>query len=231
MLPVGQPIFPVTDFGHRVTSDAVDAEQAVAVVLQAYLRSLEFVQTGRAGPNRVQSRVFKLEDVFEEWPDPNLDMPYPCASLGAATATYQRHSLTPSPLPGSFGVYDEDGKARTALWKLSELVADFQVDTFANTVGDREATIARMPGAFAPAEDTDRVLLSGTPLYWCLPVRARLLEHQRIDEEDPMMANEWRARFVVRCTIEVVELRCANLLSVRSHLTAGEMIEVAETGA
>lgn len=226
-MAVGTPIFPATDFGHRVPSDAIDPEQAIQTVLAAYLKSLEFIETGRAGPNRVASRKFSFNEVFDSWPDPNVDLPYPCASIEAAAATYERHALTPSVLEQTFGTYDESGKATTALWKLGALVVDTQIDVFANGEGAREAMIARMPGAFAPAEDTDRVLLTGTPLYWCLPVRARLLTHQRMDEEGPIYANEWRARFSVRCIAEVVELRCANLLSVRSHLTAGEMVEIA----
>lgn len=224
---------PVTDFGRRVPSDAVDAEQATALVLQAYLKGLEFIQTGRGGETPVAAKKFAFRQVFEEWPDPNTDLPYPCASIESAVGVYERASLTPDALPETFGRYDgAKGTARTALWKLAELVCEYQIDVFANSVGDREAMIARMPGAFAPGEDTDRVLLTGTPLYWCLPVRARLLEHARVDEQDPLYANEWRARFKVRTTIEVVELRCANLLSVRTHLTAGEMVEIAaSTGA
>lgn len=226
-MKTGTPILPAGDFSQRVSSDAVDAEQAIQLAVGEYLRGLEFVQTGRAGTRLVAPRRFRFVDVFDEWPEPNRALAYPCAALHSPVATYARHALTATTIDASLGRYDGEGRRRTVLWKLGELTMDLALDVFASTPGDREAVLARLPSAFAPGEDAARVLLRGSPLYWCLPVRARLLEHRRIDEADAIVAHEYRARALVRADVDVVDLRCATLLDVRTHLTADEMIAVA----
>lgn len=223
----GVPILDPVEFGRRVPSDALDPEEAAEQVLAEYLRGLEFIVSGRRpdGRTSAEARRFRFREVFPSWPDPSVEVPYPCASVSGGPIALERHSLVPTPIEESFGRYG----AGTALWKLGEMVATFQVDAWLNTGPDREAVVARLPGAFAPGETADRVLLSGTPVYWSLPVRARLVSYERVDTPGARYSNERRVRCDVETSVDVVELRCATLLSGRAHLTVEEMVAIAET--
>lgn len=231
MTAPGTPILPADDFSVRVPNDALDPEQAILRVLKAYLLTLTFREARRAGPKPMKPVRFGFSDVFEDWPDPNRDLPYPCASLAMPSGKYEAHSLTPTPIEESYGIYDgAKGTGSTMLWKLSALSQPVQLSCWVTDKASQEAIAARIPGAFAPGSVAGRVLLTGDPLYWCLPVRASLVEHDKIEEAEALYANERRMDFMLQVNVDVVELRCANLLSVRTHLTIGEMVEIAESG-
>lgn len=228
------PGTPILDDGlgvKLVPTDALDPEQACSAVLAAYLQSLEFFVNNSAAvssPPGVAQR-FKFRQVFDEWPEADRELPYPCATVQAADPMYEHHSLVPTPVDGTFGLYDAAGATKgTVLWKTAELSAVFQVDVWTRTVPKREAVIARMQSAFAPEEGTARVMLTGTPVYWNLPVRASLAENaiRRIDEPEPVYSHERRAIVRVRAEVDVVDLRCASLLDVGYRLTLGTGAEL-----
>ena len=222
--PVGAPIVPEGLGVTIVPTDAVDPEQAASSVLAAYLASLEFTVNNRAplaDPPQIP-QTFRFKEVFDEWPEADRELPYPCASVGAADVAYGAHSLVPTPVEGTFGIYDVPGAmVGSVLWKTAELDAEFQIDVWTRDTARREAVIARMSSAFAPVEGTSRVMLTGTPSYWNLPVRASLTSVRRVDEPDPVYSHERRAVVRVQVGIDVVDLRCATLLDIGYRLTLG----------
>lgn len=222
--PVGTPIIPDGLGVTLVPTDAIDAEQACAIAIAAYLRSLTFYVNNREGIAHPAGppKPFQFEDVFDEWPDPTQPVPYPCASVGTADVAYEAHSLVPTPLEGTFGLYDVPGAMRgTALWKTAEIAPEFQIDVWTRDIAKREAVIARMSSAFAPVEGVARVMLTGPSAYWNLPIRAQLLGVRRVDEPEPVYSHERRAIVRVRASVDVVDLRCATLLDVGYRLTLG----------
>jgi hypothetical protein len=225
---------PILDDGLGVTlvpTDAIDPEQAAADVLASYLRTLTFFVNNRAPQSDppLPTQQFQFEKVFDEWPEADRELPYPCATVHAAEAPYSHHALVPTPLDGTFGLYDVPGAMRgTVLWKTAELDAAFQVDVWTRDVAKREAVLARMQSAFAPEEGSARVMLTGTPSYWNLPIRASLEPDAiaRIDEPEPVYSHERRAIVRVRASVDVVDLRCATLLDVGYRLTLGTGAEL-----
>lgn len=225
---------PILDEGLGVTlvpTDAIDPEQAISNVLAAYLRSLVFFVNNRAPLSSppLPTQQFRFEKVFDEWPEADRELPYPCATVHATDVPYQHHSLAPTPVDGTFGLYDQAGATRgTVLWKTAELDAAYQIDVWTRDTAKREAVLARMQSAFAPEEGTARVMLTGTPSYWNLPVRASLEEDavSRIDEPEPVYSHERRAIVRVRASVDVVDLRCASLLDVGYRLTLGTGAEL-----
>ncbi len=215
-----------------VPTDAIDPEQAVSNVLAAYLRTLVFFVNNRrteADPPQ-PSQKFSFNEVFSEWPEADRELPYPCASVTAAGGgMYSRHSLVPTPVEGTFGLYDKPEALRgSVLWKTAELDTVYQLDIWTRDTAKRESVLARMQSAFAPEEGTSRVMLTGTPSYFNLPVRASLEEDaiSRIDEPEPVYSHERRAIVRVRASVDVVDLRCASLLEVGFRLTLGTGAEV-----
>lgn len=223
---MGTPILSPGGGVHLVPTDAIDPEKACSMVLGAYLRSLVFFVNNRAPLSSppLPSGEFRFEQVFDEWPEADRELPYPCASVHAADPAYERHSLAPTPVEGTFGLYDAPGAMQgSVLWKTAELSASFQIDIWTRSVSKREAVLARMQSAFAPEEGTARVMLTGAPNYWNLPVRASLEEDaiRRIDEPEPVYSHERRAIVRVRAEVDVVDLRCATLLDIGYRLTLG----------
>jgi hypothetical protein len=219
----GTPILMNDEFGVRVPTDAIDPEQAMAVVMRAYLEGLEFAINGNGGTTPVPSTQFRFEAVLDEWPDPGSQPPYPCATLSMSEVPILAHKLGgPSALEDTWGRYDceDKGIAGTCLWKLGEADATMQIDVWATNVAQREAILARLVSAFSPGEATSRLMLTGTPMYYCLPVRAQLLGYRRVDETDPVWANERRAIVSVNVNIDSVELRCATMLQPIVSLVA-----------
>lgn len=197
----------------------LDPSQAMASALGAYLARLQFVRWGRGAPNT----VFQLREVFDDWPEPDVELPYPCASISEMTpSTLEAHDFVPRPLEKTWNQYGEN----TVLWKLAEMALDFQVDFFTNDAPTRDAITARLPSAFSPGEDGTRIVLCGDCRYWDRPVRASLpRDYERIDEPDAVYARERRVRATIRCEIDVVDLRCASALHPSAPLVAvGETV-------
>lgn len=195
----------------RVSRATADARNAAALALAAYLQKQQFLVYSPDGA----VRTFALTEVFHEWPDPDRDLPYPCASIVEVTdATMAGHSFQATPLEDTFGRYGKD----TVLWKVDELEVEFQLDGWFNDAPAREAFMARLPGLFAPDERTSRLLLEGPTEYFCWPVRFTLESFRRQDAPEAQFSHERRVIARVRSEVDVLELRCATLLDVATRL-------------
>lgn len=201
---------------------SIDARAACALVLAEYLRCLEFM---RWGGGQVPETFFRLDAVREEWPEPDVAIAYPSASiLDAGQGTVlDGHSFLPTALEDTYEVFGTG----TVLWKLHEAAFDFQVDFWTDDAPTREAIAARLPGAFMPGEDGARIVLCGSPLYFDRPVRVALTRYQRMDEAGAVYPRERRLMATMRCEVDVVDLRCVGLVSPTLDVRAvGESVTV-----
>lgn len=217
-LPAGTPLqvvegpdtFPLAAIG------TLDPRNAMAEVLAGFLRCATF---RRGGGDVPIEKPFVLKRVEPFWPDPKLDIAYPSASIiDNANIPYEAHSLTPTALEGTWNSFDPC----TVLWKTAEAVAVFQVDYWTTEDPTREAIAARLPSLFNPGEGRAGVVLSGEPRYFRRPVRATLLNHQRMDTENAVFERERRLMTLVRCEVDVVHLRKAVELQPRMVLRDGD---------
>lgn len=206
----GPDTFPLAAIG------SLDPRNAMAEVLAAFLRCAEF---RRGGGDIPIEKPFALKRVESEWPDPKLDIAYPSASIiDNANIPYEAHSLTPTALEGTWNSF----APCTVLWKTAEAVAMFQVDYWTTEKPTREAIAARLPSLFNPGEGRAGVVLTGEPRYFRRPVRATLLNHQRMDTENAVFERERRLMTLVRCEVDVVHLRKAVELQPRMVLRDGD---------
>ncbi len=195
----------------------LDPAHAAAVPLAAFLGNLDFCRWGGNAPNT----PFKLNKVFHEWPEPDLDLPYPCATVTEVSrADISGHNFVPTALESTFGQYCPD----TVLWKLGEVQIEFQVDFWTTDIPTREALGARLPSAFAPGESSSCIVLCGDCRYWDRPVRCTLVGYERRDDSDTVFVRERRLIATIRCDIDVVDLRCANLLQASERYDIGENV-------
>lgn len=189
----------------------LDPRQAMANTLACYIGNADFVRDGGTAPDT----IFRLEAVFSEWPDPEQELPYPCASIvDKGPIPYEGQDFTPTPDESTLEVFCPN----TVLWKTSEAVADFQVDYWANDKNTRRALASRITSLFNPGENRAGVILQGDPKYFDRRVRASLMDHERPDDEDTVYSRERRVRTTVRCEIDVVQLRQAVPLMPRAQL-------------
>lgn len=206
----GRDTYPLAAIG------TLDPRNAMAEVLAAFMRCAEFRRGG--GTTRVD-KPFRLKRVEPEWPDPKKDIAYPSASIiDNANIPYEPHSLTPTALEDTWGSFGDC----TVLWKTAEAVAVFQVDYWTTDTPTREAIAARLPSLFNPGEGRTGVVLSGDPRYFRRPVRATLLNHQRMDTENAVFERERRLMTLVRCEVDVVHLREAVGLQPKMVLRDGD---------
>ena len=209
-LPPGTPL-QVTEGVDTYPLHAIgtlDPRNAMAEVLMAYLRCAQFMRGGGDAPDK----AFVLKRVVPEWPDPTEDTVFPSASLvDAGNVPYEAHALTPTPVDGTHNVFAPN----TLMWKTAELAHDFQVDFWCLDNPTREAIAARLPSLFSPGEARAGVLLSGDPRYFRRPVRATLLSSQRMDTQEAVWDRERRLMTLLRCEIDVVQLR--NVTELQPH--------------
>lgn len=223
-LPPGTPLHvtPGVDTYPLAAIGSLDPRNAMAEVLAAYLRCAKF---RRGGGDAGATKEFQLRRVEPVWPDPKSEVEYPSASIvSPAGVPYEAHSLTPTSLDRTWGAFAPD----TVLWKTGEAVAVFQVDYWCTDDPTREAILARLPSLFNPAEDRAGVVLSGDPRYFRRPVRATLMDHQRVDTADAVYERERRAMTTVQCEIDVVHLRKAVAFEPRVRLSGDEPDEPCE---
>lgn len=216
MPPQGAPLYQ--EVGERtypqVGQLTLDPRNAMAETLRAFLRCAVFLRGGGDGG---EDLPFQLAEVYPHWIEYGTEIEYPSASIvDAGEVPYQAHNLVPSALEDTW-----DRDAGTVLWKLAEAVADFQVDYWCGDDPTREAIAAALPGLFNPSEERAGVVLSGDPRYFCIPVRATLMAHQRTDDTSTAPARERRLMTRVTCEIDVVQLRKAVELKPRMVLRDG----------
>lgn len=219
-MSLGVPIIQAAPL-EPATIATIGPRQAMGEVLAAYLRQATFrIWGGDLAPDE----DFQLREVFPEWPDPSVELPYPCASLIEATDTfYEAHSLTPTPLEETLGVFDcppNSVPPQTVLWKVAEAVVDFQLDFWLSSLAGRQAVEAELGQLFNPGQARSGVLLGGHPRYFNRPVRATLEGHRRTDLPDSVYPNERRLQASVRAEVGVVHLRRATLLTPSAFVNA-----------
>lgn len=203
---VGPDRFPL------VGAPALPPRNAAAEILAAYLRRVEWSSPDVAdsvGPGG--ARRWRLNQVLTNWPTSGQPLDYPACSIDEDAVPYEAHALVPTVLEETWNCYG----AGTVLWKTAEEVLDFQVDFWTNAEPDREAVEAGLPRVFAPAETRYGVLLSGHPRYFSRPIRATLVDHQRIDSSEDAYLRERRLRATIRVEIDVVHLRATAALEPR----------------
>jgi len=181
----------------------VDPRSAAARALAEYLLSLVFVIPA---PFPEAATRFQLQAVHEEWPEPEAELPYPCASiLDGSPPTLDASNFVPTCLEDTFELYGQN----TVLWKLAELEADFQVDFWCNSIPTREAIMGGLMRAFAPGEQSFGVILGGGADYFpeTARIRATLMNYRRMDEPDPVYFRERRIQALIRIQAPVLDLR------------------------
>lgn len=218
----GQPLHASRVF-KPATVQVLGPQQAIAETVGEYLKCAVFRVYGDNAPHR----DFGLTNVFHEWPDPRNPLPYPCASIGEATDTFHEAQLQPHPIEESIGVYDcmvgyepDPSFPKTALWRTAEATVDLQVDFWLSSKAERIAVEAQLGYLFNPGQERTGVLIGGHPKYYSQPVRATLLSHRSIDEQESVYPNEFRLMTMIRCEVAVVDLRIAVLLTPRTTVEA-----------
>lgn len=177
----------------------IDSRTAAAQTLAAYLGNVIFLIAG----GQAEDREFRLNEIFPNWPEPEVELPYPCASIDDGVAPYEAHNFTPTMLENTYNCFGQG----MVLWKTGELVVDFQVDYWTTDEAQRQAISAALPRIFNLTETRSGVLLAGHPDYFHRAVRCTLMDTDRIDTEDSTYDRERRLRTVVRAEIDEVHLR------------------------
>jgi hypothetical protein len=198
--------------------NVIGPRKAMAEALAAYLLSLTF--RVRSEVRGVCDTEFKLKAVQPQWPDSDVELNYPAASIIEVAGTAREaHSFTPTPIEETLGQFDDlampgvlKAGQRTVLWKESEASVTFQVDFWNDEVTDREAVEAGIDQAFAPTETRYGVLLAGMREYYGRPVRATLENAAYLDETSTVFEKERRLRASIRCEMDVVSLRVGSLI-------------------
>lgn len=181
--------------------NVLDERAAAAQTLKAFLGCLEF--TIAAGDDGLVN-VFTLSEVFEEWPDPNVELPTPCASIIVpGNPGHAEHNFVPSALDETWGKFGPG----TVLWKTGEVEIDFQVDVWLETAAARTAVAARLPSAFNPYERAGGVILQGPLAYFSWPLRFTLMALRRFDSEETTEARERRIMATIRADVPTLQLR------------------------
>lgn len=200
----------------RVDVAALPPGKAIAMTVAEYLAAATFFVVGSAPPRR-----FVLAGVSSEWPRVGQPMKYPSASLLETRPTrLDTARRQPTPLLETLDVY----APATVLWKLGEAEADLVADFWTNHDPERDAISAALPGMFSPGE-SGCALLAGPSSYWCLTVRAELLNVEDRDTPGAVYADERRLRARLRASVDIVELRRASLLSPSFEEVRGDAAE------
>lgn len=218
----GRPMFVAREF-KPATVPGMGPRIAMAETLAEYLKCAVFRVKGDGGPDR----DFALTTTFPVWPDPAEGLPYPCASIVESTDTFHEEQFQPQAVEATLGVYDcvigyeaDPLWPKTCLWRTADATCDFQVDFWTSAESDRQAIEAQLGFLFNPGQERTGVLLGGHPRYYAQPVRATLLSHRRIDDENAVYPNERRLQTMIRCNVAVVDLRIAVLLTPRTSVEA-----------
>lgn len=177
----------------------MDVRTAAAESLAAYLKNVIFLIAG----GKAEDTEFRLNEVLPNWPESDVALNYPAASIDDGPAPYEAHNFTPTMQENTYNVFCPG----TVLWKTGELVVDFQVDFWTNTQATRQAIAAGLPRIFNPTETRSGVLLAGHPDYFHRAVRCTLMDADRADDGDTTYDRERRLRTVVKSEIDVVHLR------------------------
>jgi hypothetical protein len=189
--------------------------EAMRVALAAYLASATFRTHGGDDP---RDQEWQLRAVRQDWPPPDTELDYPCASIVPVPATDDSVGpLTPHPLEDTLGLFDSwvgapDGSEATCLWRTGDAVATLQVDFWADREADRQAIEGALPALFAPNQRGNCLTVEGPELYFGQPCEYTLLSHHPDDSGLTAYRNERRLRCMVRARCAIVALRRATVM-------------------
>jgi hypothetical protein len=183
----------------------------MAETLATYLLTLEFRVAG--GDDR--DTLFRLREVFDEWPGSRQDLPYPCASIiDAGDLERTPHNLVPTILEETWGQFDNmldycgPGEEKTTvLMKSSGARQEFQVDVWTDKKADRQAVAALLDSIFAVDEARSGVVLEGPELYYSRHMRFSLMSSRFDDSAATASLNERRLQTVIVGECDIVSLR------------------------
>jgi len=186
---------------------------AMKKALAAYLLNVVFRVDG--GDDARYSE-FRLSNVFEQWPKPDEELVYPCASIIEMPDTLHDQAIDPAPLEDTLGEFDsfighEGDPPKTCLWVHGEAESDFQVDFWCDLEPDRQAIEAQLPSLFSPEEGRSSVVIEGPELYYGLGIEFEYVSQHFDDSGLYAQRNEKRLRCVFRASCAIVSLRMATL--------------------
>jgi len=206
-----QPIFGVA---------TMDVRNAAASALKAYLGGLTFF---RSGLGLAPDNRFGLDTVYDNWPDSQISLDYPSASVVDASNAILGHNFVPTMLTETAHEFGEN----TVLWKVDEMQTNFQVDFWTNDEAVREGIMAVLPGAFSPSESRTGILVRCSERYFSRTVRLVLDEYRRTDTGDRVFDRERRVITRISAEIDVVQLRHIRELqpSVPTDITQGPPVD------
>lgn len=177
----------------------IDSRNAAAETLAAYLGQVVFLICGK----EAEDTEFRLNEVLPNWPEPEVALNYPAASIDDGVTPFEGHSLVPTMLEDTYNCFGQG----MVLWKTGELVIDFQVDFWTTDEAQRQAIAASLPRLFNLTETRAGIMLAGHPDYYHRAVRCTLVDVDRIDTSETAYDRERRLRTVVRAEIDEVHLR------------------------
>lgn len=198
----------------------IDSRAAGVYALTQYLQNAVFEKWNDQDPTPIP---FQLRRVLPEWPNASVAIDYPTATVvdGQAT-TMLAHNFVPMPIESTWNAYGKN----TVVWKLAEIDLPFQVDFWTQSVPDREAIAASLPGLFAPGEGRSCVLVRCPEQYFCTLARLTLDQYQRVDEANSVFVGERRLMAEITVSVDVLELRCASVLQPSLVVDTGPEVEV-----
>lgn len=191
----------ITDYAPEfVKAPDIDARTACASAIKRLLEVSAFTVWGSTPRN------FRLKQVTKSWPEPDVQMAYPCASIiDLGQFRYDAHNFVPTPCEETFNKFGDN----TMVWRTSDLVGDFQVDMWTDNEPEREAMAASLSSIFnQPGVRYGVVVRCGTS-YFQQPVRLSLVGYQRMDSEQTAYIRERRLMVQIRAEIPEVHLRQA----------------------
>ena len=199
----------------------IDARAAGVYALSQYLQNAVFKKWNASDPVPIE---FQLRRVLPEWPRADVAIDYPTATVIDGQATEMLgHNFVPTPIESTWDAYGKN----TVVWKLAEIDLPFQVDFWTQSVPDREAIAASLPGLFSPGDGRSCVIVRCPEEYFCTVARLSLEQYQRVDEANSVFVGERRLMAEVRVSVDVLELRCASVLQPNLMVDVGPEVEVA----
>lgn len=207
-------------FQPTIRTPDIDARSAMSEALVEFLRCVEFRRWGDQAPDV----VFRLDRIYRQWPEPDVLLTYPSASvIDMQAAEESPHNLVPTPLEDTIDLIEPC----SVMWKTAELVTTFQVDFWAEDDPTREAIAATLPMVFGSSESRYGVVVYSPPTYWSRPVRLSLLSSQRMDDTGSVYVRERRLMVRMQAEVDEVHLRRATLSAIRVSVPeVGEQVQI-----
>ncbi len=209
--PEGELVYPITSKA-IASHPALPVEQAVRRALARYLRCATFtVHAGEPDVGELSApHSFHLARVLNDFPGPSEELMYPSASVAEGAITAHTGGFTPRALADTW-----DPAACTVWWQIGRSEGTLQVDFWADSVAQRSAIDAALPGLMNPYDDAAGVVLRLSRRYAAAVARCTLLTHQPMDPPDAVWAGERRLSVTVGFEAPLLVLREARAFRPR----------------